>query len=444
MSGVWLCLRVVLMAAGLMGTAVSAAAQGSAPPVTALRAARLIVGDGTTVDDPVIVVRGDRVVAVGPRATTSIPPGARIIDLPGHTLLPGFIDAHVHLTSGDNDGGDMAVLRETAAHAGIYGVANARKTLDAGFTTVRDAGANYYAEVALRELIAKRVVPGPRIFASGPALGITGGHADVNGWSPTLMIPGTGIIVDGPDEVRKAVRTNVKYGADQVKIVATGGILSVGDAATASQFEDIELRTAVEEATRLGRKVMAHAHGADGLKAAIRAGVASIEHGSLIDDEGIALAKEKGTVIVPTLLILDEIVKRGAERGVPPYAIAKGRQVEPERRRRLRAAYAAGVKFALGTDATGDLHGRNGEEFQLMAEQLGAPPMEVIRMGTQYAAQLIGSEEIGVVATGHFADLVAVQGDPLRDLRVLAKPAFVMKGGAVVKSAALERSSTTR
>jgi imidazolonepropionase-like amidohydrolase len=407
------------------------AAQSSIAPI-AIKADRLIVGDGATVDRPVVIVRGDRIEAVGPAATTPIPSGARIIDLAGHTLLPGFIDAHTHLTSGDNDGGDMAVLRETAAHAGIYGVANARKTLDAGFTTVRDAGANYYAEIALRELIGKGVVPGPRIFASGPALGITGGHADVNGWSPTLMIPGTGIIVDGPDEIRKAVRTNVKYGADQIKIVATGGILSVGDAATASQFEEIELKTAVDEATRLGRKVMAHAHGADGLKAAIRAGVASIEHGSLIDDEGISLAKTHGTVIVPTLLILDEIVKHGAERGVPPYAIAKGRQVEPERRRRLRAAYAAGVKFALGTDATGDLHGRNGEEFQLMAEQLGAPPMEIIRMGTQYGARLLGMEaSLGTVAAGKLADIVAVAGDPLTDLRRLRTVVFVMKDGTV-------------
>ncbi|MCU0633539.1 MAG: amidohydrolase family protein [Gemmatimonadaceae bacterium] len=422
----------------MLAVALPVAAQPSAEPVTAVRADRLIVGDGSVIEQPVVLVRGGRITTVGARAQVAVPAGARLVDLAGHTLLPGFIDCHTHLTSGDNDGGDMAVLRETAAHAGIWGTANARKTIEAGFTTVREAGALYYADAALRDMIAKGVIPGPRILAAGPALGSTGGHADVNGWSPTLAIPGTGTIVDGSDAVRAAVRTNVKYGSDQIKIVATGGILSVGDAATASQFDDDELRIAVQEATRLGRKVMAHAHGADGLKAAIRAGVASIEHGSLIDDEGIALAKEKGTVIVPTLLILDEIVKNGAARGVPPYAIAKGRQVEPERRRRLRAAYAAGVKFALGTDATGDLHGRNGEEFQLMAEQLGAPPMEIIRMGTQYAAQLIGSEEIGVVATGRFADLVAVAGDPLRDLRVLARPVFVMKGGAVVKGGAAQ------
>jgi imidazolonepropionase-like amidohydrolase len=418
---------------------VALGAQPAAPPsapVVAVRAARLIVGDGSTIESPVVVIRGERIVAVGPAGRTAVPAGARLVDLGGMTLLPGFIDCHTHLTSGDNDGGDLAVLRESAAHAGIHAAVNARRTLEAGFTTVREAGARYHADAALRDLVARGVTPGPRVFAAGPALGITGGHADVNGWSPELMIPGTGLIVDGPDEVRKAVRTNAKFGSDHIKIVATGGILSAGDAATASQFEELELRTAVEEAGRLGRKVMAHAHGADGLKAAIRAGVASIEHGSLIDDEGIALATARGTVIVPTLLILNEIVRHGAARGVPAYSIAKARQVEPERNRRLRAAYQAGVRFALGTDATGDLHGRNGEEFALMHQLLGAPPMEVIRMGTQYAAQLIGSDDIGLVATGRFADLVAVSGDPLADLALLARPAFVMKGGAVVKGPA--------
>jgi imidazolonepropionase-like amidohydrolase len=241
-------------------------------------------------------------------------------------------------------------------------------------------------------------------------------------------------MVTGPDEVRRAVRENVKYGADVIKIVATGGILSVGDAATASQFDDTEIRAAVEEATRLGRKVAAHAHGPEGLKQAVRAGVASIEHGSLIDEEGIQLMKSRGTFIVPTLLILDEIVKDGAARGVPPYAIAKARVVEPQRRRQLRAAWQAGVRFAFGTDAVADLHGRNGEEFALMRDQLGMTPMETIRSATQWAAELIGvSDQLGTITTGKLADLVAVPGDPLADLTQMTRVDFVMKGGAVVK-----------
>jgi imidazolonepropionase-like amidohydrolase len=406
-----------------------------ARPRVALTADRLIVGDGSVITQPVILVEGDRIVAVGPAATTRIPAGVRTIALPGHTLMPGLMDAHTHITSGDNDGGDLAVLKETAAHSGIYGVANARRTLDAGFTTIRDMGALYYAEIALRDMIAKGVVPGPRIHGAGPAIGVIGGHADVNGWSPTLNVGGTGVMITGADEARRAVRTNVKYGADVIKIVATGGILSVGDAATASQFDSSEVTAAIEEATRLGRKVGAHAHGPDGLKQAVRAGAASIEHGSLIDDEGIALMKQRGAFIVPTLLILDEIVKHGAERGVPPYAIAKGRLVEPERRRRLRAAWQAGVRFAFGTDAVADLHGRNGEEFALMREQLGMTPMETIRSATQWAAELIGvSDQLGTITIGKLADIIAVAGDPLEDLTRMTRVGFVMKGGDVFKS----------
>ena len=419
----------------LLSNAHSVHAQSTpSAPVTAIRADRVIVGDGTQIANAVVLVQGERITAVGTAAQVRVPTGAKVLDLAGYSLMPGFMDAHTHLTSIDNDGGDLAVLKETAAHGAIYATINAKKTLDAGFTTVREAGSTDYVDVVVRDAINRGLIPGPRIHASGPALGSTGGHADVNGWSPNLAIPGTGAIVDGADAVRKQVRLNVKYGADQIKIVATGGILSVGDAVGAAQFDMDELQAAVSEATRLGRRVMAHAHAGDGLKMAVKAGVASIEHGSLVDDEAIALMKARGTYLVPTLIILEEIVSDGARKGVPAYSIAKAKAIAGERRVRLRAAYQAGVKFALGTDATSDIHGRNGEEFKYMVEILGASPMDAITIGTMNAATLIGVEkELGSVTTGKLADLVAVKGNPLNDIGLLSHVQFVMKGGAVVK-----------
>lgn len=414
-----------------------ALASAQPPRPLAIRADRLVVGDGTQIANPVVVVQGERIVAVGPAAQVKVPAGAAVVDLAGHTLLPGFIDAHTHLASIDNDGGDLSALKETPAHGAIYATVNARKTLEAGFTTVREAGSLGYVDVAVRDAITRGLIPGPRIHASGPALGTTGGHADVNGWSPFLALPGTGAIVDGADAMRKQVRLNVKYGADQIKIVATGGILSVGDAVGAPQMTEDELRAAVGEAARLDRKVMAHAHAGAGLLAAVRAGVASIEHGSLVDAEAAAEMRQRGTYLVPTLIILEEIVKDGARKGVPPYAVEKATAIAAERRQRLRAAFQAGVPFALGTDATSDIHGRNGEEFQYMVDILGATPLQAITIGTLNGAKLLGVErELGTVAAGKLADLVAVAGNPLEDARRLATTAFVMKGGVIAKGPA--------
>lgn len=416
---------------------IAAVAQAAPADVTAIRAGRLIVGDGRVIDRPVVVVQGELITAVGRAGSVAVPKGARIIDLGDRTLLPGLIDTHTHINSYDSDGGDSAVLKETPAHAGVYGAVNARKTIDAGFTTIRDVGAVNYADVAVRDLVARGVIPGPRMYVAGPSLGIVGGHADVNGFNPAIPIPGTGVMVTGVDEVRRAVRTNIKFGADHIKITATGGILSQGDAPSASQFADDELRAAVEEAARLGRKVAAHAHGARGIIAAVNAGVASIEHGSLIDDEGIALMKARGVYLVPTLIILDEIVRFGAARGYPDYAIAKARRIEPERRVRLRKAFQGGVKFAFGTDATGDIHGRNAQEFALLVDQLGATPADAIRMATVNAADLIGiGDRTGTIETGKWADLIAVAGNPLEDIRRLEQVSFVMKAGRVMKDAA--------
>lgn len=403
--------------------------------VVAIKADRLITGDGKEIQSAVVVITGERIISVGKAAEVRIPAGARIIDLKGHTLMPGFMDAHTHLASIDDDGGDLAVLKETPAHGAIYATINARKTLEAGFTTVREAGSLGYVDVALRDIINRGLTPGPRIHASGPSLGTTGGHADVNGWSPLLNLPGTGAIVNGADEFRKQVRLNMKYGVDQIKIVATGGILSVGDAVGAPQMTNEELTAAVSEAKRLGLKVMAHAHAGEGLMAAVKAGVASIDHGSLVDDDAIAEMKQRGTYLVPTLIILEEIVRDGEKKGVPPYALAKAKAIAAERRVRLRAAYQAGVLFALGTDATSNIHGRNGEEFKYMVDILGATPMEAITIGTLNTAKLLGADkDLGTVTAGKLADLVAVPGNPLTDISLMAHPDFVMKSGAVVKN----------
>jgi imidazolonepropionase-like amidohydrolase len=428
---------VVLFTMVLMSFGARLGAQATSAPPTqvAIRASRVIIGDGTQLENVTVLVSGERIISIGPSAQVRVPSGARVIDLTGWTLMPGFFDMHTHIASIDNDGGDLAVLKETAAHGAIYAVINAKKTLEAGFTTIREAGTTDYVDVVVRDAVNRGLIPGPRIHAAGPAIGSTGGHADVNGWSPTLNIPGTGAIVDGVDGVRHQVRKNVKYGSDQIKMVATGGILSVGDAVTAPQFSMEEMRTIVEETTRLGRKVMAHAHGGAGLLAAVNAGVASIEHGSLVDDSASAAMKARGTYLVPTLIILEEIVRDGEKKGVPANSIAKARDIAVERRTRLRRAYQSGVKFALGTDATSDIHGRNGEEFKYMVDILGATPMEAITIGTMNAATLLGVErEFGSVTVGKVADLVAVQGNPLQDVGLLARVGFVMKGGAVVKA----------
>ncbi len=426
--------KITTILASLLWIPFLSLAQLPGTTITAIKADRVIIGDGKEILSAVVVLAGDRITAVGKASEIRIPVNAKVIDLKGHTLMPGFMDAHTHLASIDDDGGDLAALKETPAHGGIYGAINARKTLEAGFTTVREAGSLGYVDVALRDIINRGLTPGPRIHASGPSLGTTGGHADVNGWSPELDLPGTGAIVNGAEEFRKQVRLNVKYGVDQIKICATGGILSVGDAVGAPQMTNEELTAAVSEAKRLDRKVMAHAHAGEGLLAAVKAGVASIEHGSLVSDEAIAEMKQRGTFLVPTLIILEEIVRDGEKRGVPAYALVKAKAIAVDRRVRLRAAYQAGVLFALGTDATSNIHGRNGEEFRYMVEILGATPMDAITIGTYNTAKLLGVEkDLGTLAAGKLADMVAVPGNPLNDITLLAHPDFVMKGGVVVR-----------
>jgi imidazolonepropionase-like amidohydrolase len=412
------------------------AARTTAPIV--IRAARLIDGTGAApIQNAVVVVQGDSIVAVGRSGSVRVPSGARMIDLGDATLLPGFIDAHTHIIGrvlGD-PGWDEASVRDFPAYAAILGVENARRTLMAGFTSIRNVGAGNFDDLALRQAIEDGKVPGPRIEGAGHALGITGGHCDENGYRPGLMDGGIKDgIANGPEEVRAAVRYQVKYGAGVIKTCATGGVLSEGDAVGATQYTFEELKAMVDEAHKLERKVAAHAHGTDGIKIATRAGVSSIEHGSFLDEEGAKMMAEHGTYLVPTLMA-GEAVERAAKAGVLRGLRAeKALAAADAMRHAIRYAVAAKVPIALGTDAGVIPHGTNAREFGLMVEWGGMSPMDALVAGTSSAAKLLGwDKHLGSLAAGKWADIVAVPGDPLKDIHVTERVLFVMKGGDVVK-----------
>ncbi len=428
----------VLTVALALTTALGAQQPQKGSGTVVLHAARVVDGTGAApIVNGVVVVTDDRIVAVGTEASVKVPAGATRIELGDATLLPGFVDAHVHLIGRDlaDPGSAEQNTKDYPGFGAILGTVFARRTLLDGFTAVRNLGASDFYDVSLRQAIEAGYVAGPRMRVAAHSLGITGGHCDENGYRPGLLDGDykTGI-ADGPDAVRAAVRYQAKYGADVIKTCATGGVLSAGDAVGVPQYTYEELKAMVDEATKLERKVAAHAHGTEGIKIATRAGVASIEHGSFLDEEGARLMAQKGTYLVPTMSAgeaTEAAVKAGILKGLmAEKALAAGKAM----RNATKIAKAAGVKIALGTDAGVGAHGTNAHEFTLLVNWGGLTPMEAIVAGTSNAATLLGWEDrIGTLSTGKFADIVAVPGDPTKDITLMEKVSFVMKNGVVYK-----------
>ncbi|MDQ2070307.1 Xaa-Pro dipeptidase [Natronospira bacteriovora] len=382
---------------------------------------------GSVLDDQLIGIANGRVVSVAPRGDSRVPEGVRVIDLADHFVLPGLTDAHVHLTSDATIQGHTRLGRGSH-RAALFGVRAARDTLAAGFTTVRNVGAPNFADLALRDAIEAGDFPGPRMRVAGKSLGMTGGHCD-NNLLPPEFGHRSGGVADGPWAVREQVRKNLKYGADTIKFCATGGVMSKGTATGARQYTLEEMQAIVEEAHALGMRVAAHAHGDAGIELAIRAGVDSVEHASLISPASIALAREYGTALVMDVYVSDYILGMGEEIGILEESLEKEREVGQTQRDNLRRAHEAGVRIVFGSDAGVYPHGQNGKQFERMVDA-GMTPLETIQAATIHAAELLDwAEDIGRIAPGFHADIIAVSGNPLEDVTKLESVAFVMKGG---------------
>ena len=403
-----------------------------APSRTIVRAGKLLdVRTGKTLTNQAIVIEDGKIVSIGPDSGATADANVKVIDLSSKTVLPGLIDAHTHLTFNPRFGYDTLAI--SVPREALIGAKNARVTLLAGFTSVRNVGANAFSDVALRDAINAGDVPGPRIDASGPALGITGGHCDNNLLPYEYHATEIGV-ADGVENVQHKVREVIKYGADVIKVCATGGVLSLGDDPQHSQYTQAELAAIVADAHRLGRKVAAHAHGAEGIRWAAEAGIDSIEHGSYIDDAAIAAMKQHGTYLVPTLYLGDWFLENAPKTGVPPQMLAKAQAVLPAARKNIAHAFASGVKVGFGTDAAVYPHGLNAREFAVMVK-LGLTPLQSIQAATVNDADLLGwSDKVGVIEPNHYADIIAVDGDPLQDVTTLERVKFVMKGGVVYKN----------
>jgi imidazolonepropionase-like amidohydrolase len=431
-------LWVVLLCLALAAL-VSAQNNENSSPVTYIRAGRLFDATSENVrNNVVIVVESERIQRVAAADEVSIPKGARVVDLSGATVLPGLIDCHTHLGARADHYAEIYDFKDTPFDEAFNGVTNARRTLMAGFTSVRDVGSIAFLAVDLRNAINRGDQVGPRIVASGPPISITGGHGDLNNYAPEVAYnwfpEERGFsISDGVDQVRHTVRAQVKYGVDVIKILATGGVLSKGDNPGAPQYTLEELKAAADEAHAAGRKIAAHAHGTEGIKRAILAGIDSIEHASLADDEDIRLAKEHGTYFDMDIYNDDYLLGEAIKFGLPLENIDKEKMVGRLQRENFEKALKAGVKMAFGTDAGVYPHGDNAKQFATMV-RFGMTPAQAIRTATFNSADLIGrSTDVGTIEAGKFADIIAVTGDPLQDVTRLQDVGFVMKGGVVYK-----------